>query len=97
MRPEERIETKVCEYAEARGLQHRKLAWVGRKDAPDRLYWGPGVRPFMVEFKAPGEEPRPGQARELASLAAAGMHAYACDDIERGKQIIDIHVQQLKL
>ena len=90
---ESKIEQKVCNYAEERGLEQRKLCWVGRKDAPDRIYWGKGILPFVIEFKQPGEEPRRGQWRELLSLASSGINTYTCDDIDDGKRIIDAHAR----
>lgn len=85
------IERKCCDHAEALGLEQRKLAWVGRRDAPDRIFWGDGVLPFVIEFKAPGEEPRRGQLLELLSLQRSGIKTYAVDALDRGKEIIDAH------
>ena len=89
MGKEAKIEKAVCDYAESLGLEHRKLKWDGRRDAPDRIFWGPGVPPFFIEFKAPGEEPRKGQIRELQrlNLSAPGT-AWLVDSEDEGKNII---------
>jgi tRNA U54 and U55 pseudouridine synthase Pus10 len=90
---ESKIEKEVCEYAESKGLEHRKLQWAGRRDAPDRIFWGQGVYPFVIEFKRPNGEFRRGQRMELASLREAGMDARMCDSVEQGKEIIDAHTK----
>lgn len=82
------IENAVCKYAEELGFQHRKLAWVGRRDAPDRIFWMKDIPPFFIEFKAPGEDPRRGQTSELASLKLSGAYATTIDDTETGKALL---------
>lgn len=57
------------------GGEVRKLAWVGRRHAPDRLALFPGRHP-LVELKRPGETPRQGQLREHERLRAAGFEVY---------------------
>ncbi len=53
--------------AAARG-KYRKLRWVGRRDAPDRLILLPRLGPILVELKRPGKKPTETQAREHALL-----------------------------
>ena len=95
MGPEAKIENPACDYAERLGFEHRKLKWVGRRDAPDRIFWReePPVRPFVIEFKAPKKEPRSGQRREIYSLKLSGMDAYICDDLDEAKRIINAHAK----
>ena len=59
---ERTVERKVCQRAlRELGVANMKLAAQGQRDWPDRLFLIPGGRPLLIEFKAKGEEPRPGQ------------------------------------
>lgn len=50
----------------------RKVRFVGRRGAPDRVVMLPGGRLVWVELKRPGEKPEAHQLREHARLAALG-------------------------
>lgn len=47
---------------------------------PDRLFLIPGGKPFLIEFKVPGEEPNELQAHRIAVLKALGYDVEAHDD-----------------
>jgi hypothetical protein len=52
-------EKKANEWYDARFPAMRtKLNLQGRAGWPDQCYWIPGGRPFLIEFKAEGEDPR---------------------------------------
>jgi hypothetical protein len=51
---ESKIEKMLVKRATAMGGLVRKLAWVGRRGAPDRLVKLPDRPPMFVELKAPG-------------------------------------------
>lgn len=89
MRIETYIEDAVCASAEADGWLVRKLAWRGRAGAPDRLLVKAGRVVFM-EFKSPGENPRPDQHRELAALTEHGAESYAIDSIRAGLKVLGL-------
>ncbi len=80
---ESRIEEKVQEFAEARGWLVRKLKWIGRRGAPDRLYLRNG-RVVFPEFKQKGKPPNPQQAREHERLRNHGAEVVVIDNIEAG-------------
>jgi hypothetical protein len=82
------IEGAVCDYATVRGWLVRKLGWIGRRGAPDRLFMK-GGRAIFVEFKATGEKPDPIQVREIARMRSAGMEVHVIDDIEAGNALFD--------
>lgn len=82
------IEGSVFAYAEMNGWLVRKLSWIGRRGAPDRLFMKEG-RAIFVEFKATGEKPDPIQVREIARMRKAGMTVYVIDDIEVGCALFD--------
>ncbi|MNK37360.1 VRR-NUC domain protein [compost metagenome] len=77
------IEAIVIAFAEERGWFYRKVAWLGRRGAPDRLFARDG-RIVFVEFKRPGEEPRLLQKREIARMRAAGIEVHVIDDVDAG-------------
>lgn len=76
---ESSLEEYVCELAEADGWVVRKLKWIGRRNGMDRFFLKNG-RIVLVEFKRPGEEPRPGQAREIELFKQNGAEVYAVDN-----------------
>lgn len=84
---EVQIENPVVEEAKRLGFQVRKVCWFGGRNAPDRLFMKPG-RGFFVEFKAPGEGPRPGQKREIGRMRAAGFEVHVIDDLEEGLALV---------
>jgi uncharacterized protein YyaL (SSP411 family) len=49
---------------------------------PDRMFLVPGGRPFFIEFKQPGEEPRPKQDFVHALLRRLGYDVEAHDTVE---------------
>lgn len=75
------VEDACCSYAVSRGWLCRKVKWIGRRDAPDRLFCRLG-RTVWVEFKAPGEKPRPTQDREHRLMRAYGCDVRVYDDFE---------------
>ena len=82
------VETKVCAHGAATGWLVRKIAYPGRRGAPDRHFYRRGV--FLpIEFKAPGLKPEPHQLLEHARLAVAGFPVYVIDNIEDGIALLD--------
>ena len=57
----------------------RKVAWEGRKNAPDWRVICPGYHPFWVELKAKGETPNVTQMRELERMRRLGERVYWAD------------------
>lgn len=70
-----RKEGKIEHYLDKRAIElggsTRKLKWLGRSGAPDRLVLLPG-RHIFVECKASDGKLSDHQAHELTELAAAG-------------------------
>ncbi len=89
MRIETYIEDAVCTSAEADGWLVRKLAWRGRAGAPDRLFVK-GARVVFIEFKSPGEAPRPDQTREINDLVKHGAEVYVIDSIREGLKVLGL-------
>lgn len=73
MTRESDIETYFTTAVERAGGEVRKVKWIGRRSALDRLMLLPGWGCF-VEIKRPGKKPTEAQYREMARLRAAGLH-----------------------
>lgn len=84
---ETEIEETVCRWAEENGWLARKIAYPGRRGAPDRHFYGHG-RIVIVEFKRRGLKPDPHQAREHERLAKAGHAVHIIDSVESGIDLL---------
>lgn len=84
---ENAVEIAVCAEAEKRGWLCRKFAYIGRRNGPDRLF-AKGGRVVFIEFKQPGKEPRPGQAREHDRLRDAGVETHVIDSVRDGLALL---------
>ena len=69
---ESTVEAYFCASVTAAGGMTRKLEWVGRPHAPDRLVALPNVGTVLAELKRPGQYVRPGQGREHTRLLQHG-------------------------
>lgn len=97
-RPRERdIERHLVERVKALGGEVRKVQWIGRRGAPDRLVMLPARRltntidcawcnpqgvAVWVELKAPGLKPEAHQAREHQRMRAMGQRVEVVDSFE---------------
>jgi hypothetical protein len=92
---EAKIEKYLCDRVKMLGGEVRKVKWIGRRGAPDRLVMLPGgwhrlanggqvYRPFtvFVELKAPGKDPEPHQAREHKRMRDMGQRVEVIDSME---------------
>ena len=83
------IEKTVCNLAEADGWLVRKLQWVARKGAPDRLFAKDG-RVILIEFKSAAGELSELQKREINKLHKAGIEAYVVSDVFSGLRLLGV-------
>ena len=89
---ESTIENHLVQRVKELGGEVRKVKWIGRHGAPDRLvmlpseYDEPGLyfprMPIWVELKAPGEKAKPHQLREHVRMRAMGQQVVVIDSIE---------------
>lgn len=78
---ESTIERKTCKLAlEQLGVRNVKLVTPGDTGWPDRIFWIPGGRPLLIEFKAPGAAPRPKQLYIHELLRQLGYQIEVHDD-----------------
>ena len=93
---EDYVELNVVDIAERHGRFVRKVIWQGRKNAPDRVFAHKSYdRDIWIEFKAPGESPRAGQAVEHRKMRAAGMEVHVCDRIDDACRILGLPIPRL--
>jgi len=81
------IEDHLVKRVKAIGGEVRKVQWVGRSGAPDRLVmlpaWalGSGIS-VWVELKAPGKKPTLAQVREHNRMRRMGQRVEVIDSLE---------------
>ena len=92
---EDEIEWPIVKGAEKQGWGVRKIQWIGRKSAPDRMFFKAG-RIVFIEFKRPGEEPRQDQAREIKRLLDQKLEAYAIDSKEQACEVLNLDPDQVE-
>lgn len=85
---ESQIETPAVVRAERAGFFVRKVAWPGRRAAPDRVFAHAVRGTVWIEFKRPGEVATLGQKNEHAKMRAAGMEVHVCDSVELAMKVL---------
>lgn len=79
---ESQIETYLVQRVKALGGEVRKVKWIGRNSAPDRIVMLP-ENSFWAELKAPGEKPTAAQYREHERMRKMGQRVEIIDCIAR--------------
>ena len=100
--PEGKVEDYFVAQCEANGALVRKLAYVGRRGAPDRMvvwpadgmdfYYGSLPDIDFVELKAKGQKADDHQAREHERLRALGCNVFVIDS----KEAVDRYIAMRK-
>lgn len=98
-RPEAKIENYLVARCEAAGALVRKLSYVGRRGASDRMVvWPCNMNDYdsgyvapvdFVELKAFGKKPDPHQEREHQRLRDLGANVHVIDSKEAVDQYIN--------
>lgn len=94
---ESAIENAVVIRAERAGYFCRKVQWVGRRSAPDRLFAREDRGSVYIEFKAPGEKPTTQQLREHDRMRKAGIEVHVCDCIADALNILGLTPEGLQI
>lgn len=84
---ESEIENYLVIRVNQLGGEVRKLRWIGRNGAPDRIVMLNGKTTF-VELKAPGARPKPHQMREHDRMRRMGQSVAVVDSIERVDEVL---------
>lgn len=87
---ESAVENGVVKPARAAGFFVRKVAWSGRRGAPDRIFAREDRGTVWIEFKKPGGKPTLQQSREHERMRAAGMEVHVCDNAEDALSILGL-------
>jgi hypothetical protein len=87
------IEAHLVKRVKELGGEVRKVQWIGRNGAPDRLVMltprDPEENPTIwVELKAPGEKAEPHQKREHNRMRALGQRVVVIDSIEGVEELL---------
>lgn len=77
---EKQIEKYLVTSLTRMGAEVRKLKFLDRNGAPDRIIMFKGVT-FFVELKSHGKELQPHQEREIKRLRAVGQWVYVIDSM----------------
>lgn len=98
---ESKIEDYLVKRVKAMGGEVRKVQWLGRRGAPDRLVmlpprWVPseigvGLAPeatIWIELKATGKKAEPHQAREHARMRKMGQRVEVVDSLARVDEVL---------
>lgn len=88
MQRERDIEKYFKERVEAAGGEVRKVQWVGRAHAPDRVVFLHGCH--WAEIKKPGETLRPGQEREHDRMRNHDVYPWVIDSYEQVDLFMDV-------
>lgn len=86
---ERTVEAHLVARVKAMGGEVRKLAWIGRHGAPDRLVMLPHRTTTFVELKRPGAKAKPHQAREHDRMRKMGQTVLVLDSIEAVDGFLD--------
>lgn len=87
------IERHLVRRVKELGGEVRKVEWIGRRGAPDRLVmlhagrkpWWPAI---WVELKAPGVKPEAHQLREHERMRRMGQRVVVIDSIEGVEELL---------
>ena len=89
------IERHLVKRVKELGGEVRKVQWLGRRGAPDRLVMLPPEAYadaahccIWVELKAPGKKAEPHQVREHARMRAMGQRVVVIDSIEGVEELL---------
>lgn len=89
MKEETKIERQACSLIYKRlGIIGIKLNVKGGRGWPDRMFLLPGGKPLLVEFKRPGEVPRPNQDKIHERLRTNGYLVATCDNALRTLNLV---------
>ena len=87
---ESEIENKAVYLAELQGYVSYKLQFVGKKGAPDRIFFGHG-KCVLIEFKRPGQTLDANQEKRHIEIKPIYQHIYVCSSVEAACRVLDIN------
>ena len=88
------IEGASVDYALDQGCKNVKLDKIERS-LPDQLFFLPNGQTLLVEFKRPGENPRPQQAYRFQQLADLGHPVSVVRSVAEFRRLLDSALELL--
>ena len=85
---ESQIEDYLTERVNAMGGEIRKVKWIGRRAAPDRVVMLKG-KTVWVELKAPGQKAKPHQVREHERMRRMGQQVEVLDSVQGVDELLE--------
>lgn len=82
------VERYLARRVRELGGEIRKVSWIGRRHAPDRVAKFPGRDAIWIEVKRPGETPGAGQRREHTRMRRVGWRVEVVDSFERVDEVL---------
>ena len=86
------IERHLVKRVKELGGECRKVQWIGRRGAPDRLVMLPGHevtgQSWWVELKAPGVKPEAHQLREHERMRRMGQRVVVIDSLQGVEELL---------
>jgi hypothetical protein len=82
------IEDYLVNRVQAMGGEVRKVQWIGRSGAPDRVVMRPMGQLTWVELKAPGKKPTAAQLREHARMREVGQVVAVIDSLAGVEELL---------
>lgn len=76
----ESVENPTVAWARKQGIYAVKLQGQGNRSLPDRIFFVPGGKPVLIEFKAPGKLPSPLQEIAIAKFQDYGYDVQVFDN-----------------
>lgn len=99
-RPSEKasVENPVVKYAVSLGIPVLKVNPLWAAGWPDRVFFVPGGRPLIIEFKR-GEDSklRAKQKEVIGKLEKLGYEVYSCNTVEEGKALVRSRLEANRL
>lgn len=83
------VENTVSNKAKAAGWFVRKVRWIGRRKAPDRVFIKDG-RTVWIEFKRAGKGATETQSEEHVEMREHGAAVYVVDNVRVGLRLLEI-------
>lgn len=77
------VEAHLVKAVKAAGGEVRKVSWIGRRGAPDRVAMLPGGLLYWIELKRPGGVAEAHQAREHDRMMKMGQRVLVLDTLEK--------------
>ena len=94
---EREVEAHLVKRVRELGGECRKVSWIGRHGAPDRLVmlprgeaaiWNSWTNTIWIELRAPGQKAKPHQVREHQRMRDMGQRVVVIDSIDGVEELL---------